>query len=137
MYKVFPRMTVTMECSASDSPRETTFMRYPERKVGVQSRRCALSPVHNAMYVSHGHFSDICLFGYNFSSSSRNTVNTSQRRTLYTTFYDGRQWRKLEESLLPEVGDEVELVRKDRSRSFRFTIPSYHRFSSAAVSVCW
>ncbi|EER06183.1 hypothetical protein Pmar_PMAR015945 [Perkinsus marinus ATCC 50983] len=49
---------------------------------------------------------NICLFGYNFSSSSRNKVNTSQRRTLYTTFYDGRQWRKLEESVLPEVGDE-------------------------------
>ncbi|KAF4664296.1 hypothetical protein FOZ61_000950 [Perkinsus olseni] len=51
-----------------------------------------------------------CLFGYNFSSPVGSRVRDTQRRTLYTSFYDGRQWMKLQESLLPGVGDEVELV---------------------------
>ncbi|KAF4713199.1 hypothetical protein FOZ62_014536, partial [Perkinsus olseni] len=53
---------------------------------------------------------NVCLFGYNFSSPVGNRVRDTQRRTLYTSFYDGRQWMKLQESLLPGVGDEVELV---------------------------
>ncbi|KAF4666618.1 hypothetical protein FOL47_004007 [Perkinsus chesapeaki] len=55
----------------------------------------------------------VCLFGYNFSSptaESRRKSLAGQSRIRYTTFYDGREWKKLEDSLLPKVNDEVELV---------------------------